>query len=72
MYFPFSQLIFILLDESSLNLKESESFFEIAGFSFNRNKKYDLSIKFMLDNQVYDIDKINDIFFCFIEPCFGA
>lgn len=70
-YHPSKQTVFALCIALRLNLKESEAFMGLAGFSFNHSKKYDLIIKFMLDNQVYDIDKINDILFRFHEPCFG-
>ena len=70
-YHPSKQTVFALCIALRLNLKESEGFLELAGFTFNRSKKYDLIIKFMLENQVYDIDKINDILFRFHESCFG-
>lgn len=71
-YHPSKQTVFALCIALRLSLKESENFLELAGFSFNHSKKYDLIIKFMIENQVYDIDKINDILFRFNEPCFGA
>lgn len=70
-YHPSKQTVFALCIALRLNLKESEEFLTLAEYSFSCHKKYDLIIKFLLDNQVYDIDVINDILFHFEQPCFG-
>lgn len=70
-YHPSKQTVFALCIALRLNLDESTEFLALAGYTFNRHKKYDLIIKFLLNDQIYDIDMINEILFRFHEPCFG-
>lgn len=70
-YHPSKQTVFALCIALRLNLKESTEFLSLAGYTFNHHKKYDLIIKFLLDDQVYEIDTVNEILFHFNEPCFG-
>lgn len=70
-YHPSKQTVFALCVALRLNLRESEKFLALAGYTFNHHQKYDLIIKFMLDNQIYNIDTINNILFKFGESCFG-
>ena len=70
-YHPSKQTVFALCIALRLNLKESTEFLSLAGYTFNHHKKYDLIIKFLLDDQIYEIDTVNEILFHFNEPCFG-
>lgn len=70
-YHPSKQTVFALCIALRLSLLESEEFLSLAGYTFSSHSKYDLIIKFLLDNQVYSIDTVNDMLFHFHEPCFG-
>lgn len=71
-YHPSKQTVFALCIALRLSLAESKEFLGLAGYAFSSHSKYDLIIKFLLDNQVYSIDTVNDILFHFHEPCFGG
>lgn len=71
-YHPSKQTVFALCIALRLSLAESEEFLNLAGYAFSFHSKYDLIIKFLLDNQVYSIDTVNDVLFHFHEPCFGG
>lgn len=70
-YHPSKQTVFALCIALHLDLDESTEFLALAGYAFNQHKKYDLIIKFFLNDQIYDIDIINEVLFRFHEPCFG-
>lgn len=70
-YHPSKQTVFALCIALHLDLDESTEFLALAGYTFNQRKKYDLIIKFFLNDQIYDIDIINEVLFRFHEPCFG-
>ena len=70
-YHPSKQTVFALCIALHLDLDESTEFLALAGYTFNQHKKYDLIIKFFLNDQIYDIDIINEVLFHFHEPCFG-
>ena len=70
-YHPSKQTVFALCIALRLNLDESTEFLALAGYTFNQHKKYDLIIKVLLNDQIYDIDIINEILYRFHEPCFG-
>lgn len=70
-YHPSKQTVFALCIALRLNLEESREFLSLAGYTFSHHKKYDLIIEFLLDNQIYNIDAVNEILFHFTEPCFG-
>ena len=44
----------------------------LAGYSFSSGSKFDLIIKFMLENAIYDIDIINEMLYQFHQPCIGV
>ena len=70
-YHPSKQTVFALCIALRLNLEESREFLSLVGYTFSHHKKYDLIIEFLLDNQIYNIDAVNEILFHFTEPCFG-
>lgn len=69
-YHPSKSTVFALCIGLRLNLQEGEEFLSLAGYSFNRSDKYDLIIKFMLENEIYDLDIINEMLLHFGQPCF--
>ena len=71
-YHPSKNTMLALCIGLQLNLQEGEEFLLLAGYSFSNSSKYDLIIKFMLENGIYDIDVINEMLFEYNQPCIGA
>lgn len=71
-YHPSKNTMLALCIGLQLNLQEGEQFLLLAGYSFSNTSKYDLIIKFMLQNEIYDLDTINDMLDQYEQPCFGA
>lgn len=71
-YHPSKNTMLALCIGLHLNLQEGEEFLLLAGYSFSNTSKYDLIIKFMLQNKIYDLDTINDMLDQYEQPCFGA
>ncbi len=69
-YHPSKSTVFALCIGLRLTLPEGEEFLSLAGYGFNRSSKYDLIIKFMLENRIYDLDTINEMLLHFKQPCF--
>lgn len=71
-YHPSKQTVLALCFGLQLTLAESEEFLALAGYAFSKSSKYDLILKFLLKEQIYDIDTVNDMLDRFAQPCFGA
>ena len=69
-YHPSKYTVFALCIGLCLSLPEAEEFLSLAGYGFNHSSKYDLIIKFMLKNRIYDLDTINEMLLYFKQPCF--
>lgn len=71
-YHPSKNTMLALCIGLQLSLQEGEEFLLLAGYSFSNTSKYDLIIKFMLQNEIYDLDTINDMLDQYGQPCIGA
>lgn len=71
-YHPSKNTMLALCIGLQLNLQEGEEFLLLAGYSFSNSSKYDLIIKFMLQNEIYDLDTINEMLYQYEQPCLGA
>lgn len=54
-YHPSKSTMLALCIGLQLSLQEAEEFLSLAGYSFSSGSKFDLIIKFMLENAIYDI-----------------
>lgn len=70
-YHPSKSTVLALCFGLRLNLEESEYFMALAGYAFSKSSKYDLVLKFLLMDQTYDIDVVNEMLYRFEQPCFG-
>lgn len=71
-YHPSKNTMLALCIGLRLNLQEGEEFLLLAGYSFSNTSKYDLIMKFMLQNEIYDLDIINEMLYLYEQPCLGA
>lgn len=71
-YHPSKNTMLALCIGLRLNLQEGEAFLLLAGYSFSNTSKYDLIMKFMLQNEIYDLDIINEMLYLYEQPCLGA
>ena len=71
-YHPSKNTMLALCIGLQLNLQEGEEFLLLAGYSFSSSSKYDLIIKFLLQNEIYDLDTINEMLYQYEQPCLGA
>ena len=55
-----------------LNMKETDSLLEKAGFVLSRSSKFDLIIRDCIDRGIYDIYRINEILFAEDEKTLGC
>ncbi|MCI6846632.1 MAG: macro domain-containing protein [Solobacterium sp.] len=44
-----------------LNIDEADDFIEKAGYSFSRGNKHDYIVRYFIENEIYDVYKINEI-----------
>ena len=70
-YHPSKNTMLALCIGLQLNLQESEEFLLLAGYSLSNASKYDLIFKFVLKNEIYDIDFINDRLSAYGYRCLG-
>ena len=70
-YHPSKNTMLALCIGLQLTLEEGEEFLLLAGYSFSNTSKYDLIFKFMLQNEIYDLDFVNDRLHDYGFPCLG-
>ena len=71
-YHPSKNTMLALCIGLRLSLQEGEEFLLLAGYSFSNTSKYDLIMKFMLQNRIYDLDIINEMLYQYEQPCLGT
>lgn len=55
-----------------LNITETEDLLKSAGYSLSKGIRYDLAIRFFIEHEIYNFDKINELLFCYGFPLFGC
>lgn len=60
-YKPTKNTAFLLVLALNLKLEEAENLLSRAGIAFSPSDKFDLAIKFFIENKIYDIFEINEI-----------
>jgi len=60
-YKPTKNTAFLLVLALNLDLSESENLLSRAGIAFSPSDKFDLAIKFFIENKIYNVFEINEI-----------
>ncbi len=71
-YRPSKPTVLALLCALELPIEESRRLLEIAGFAFSSSSKFDLIIKFCIENGIYSILDINEILEHYGLPLLGS
>ena len=70
-YTPSKKTVFTLAIGLELNLEETERLLACAGYSFSRNKKFDIIVQYFIEKGMYDIFQINDVLLKYDQQLLG-
>ena len=70
-YNPSKKTVVALAIGLELNLEETESLLASAGYSFSRNKKFDIIVQYFIVKGRYDIFQINDVLLKYDQQLLG-
>ena len=68
---PSKKTVFARAMGLELNLEETESLLACAGYSFSRNKKFDIIVQYFIVKGRYDIFQINDVLLKYDQQLLG-
>ena len=71
-YSPKKTTVMALIIALKLNMNEAKALLGEAGFAFSKSSKFDIIIQYFIENNDYDIFKINETLFTFDQPLLGA
>ena len=70
-YTPSKKTVFALAIGLELNLEETKSLLACAGYSFSRNKKFDIIVQYFIEKGRYNIFQINDVLLKYDQQLLG-
>lgn len=70
-YIPSRETAIMYCIALKLNYDDSVNLMKSAGYSFYEYSNFDMIVKYFLDNQIYNIDKINDALYYYTNKCLG-
>ncbi len=71
-YQPSRETAFAICIALRLNEEEAQELLLSAGFALSSTRKQDVIMRYFLENEIYDIDVINDMFYRFGFKCIGT
>lgn len=70
-YYPSKNILLSFVIAFKFSLKEMETLLEKYGYKISYDKRYDLIIKYFVENERYDIFEINTVLFAYKENLLG-
>lgn len=70
-YYPSKNILLSFVIAFKFSLKEMETLLEKYGYKISYDKRYDLIIKYFVENRRYDIFEINTVLFAYKENLLG-
>ena len=55
-----------------LSFVETQTLLASVGFTLAKNNKFDIIITYCLENEIYNVFKINELLYAFDQPCLGV
>ena len=69
---PSKRTVLALAISMQLSLEETKAFLEQAGFALSSFERADALVAFFIKNQMYDIQRINEVLYSFGENLLGS
>lgn len=70
-YIPSRETAIMYCFGLKLNYEESNKLIKLAGYTFNEYSNFDKIIKYFIDRDIYNIDKLNDALYFYTKKCLG-
>lgn len=70
-YTPSKKTIICLILSLELDIDNARQLLKKAGYAFSSTSKFDIIVRFCIENQEYDIDEINGILFDYDQSLLG-
>lgn len=70
-YKPGKNTILALIMAMQLTVAEARELLSYAGYGLAPNNKTDIIIGFFLENEIYDMDRVNEMLYLYGEKCLG-